>query len=52
MSSISNYVVDKVIDSKINVQDNSTLNFDIKENASACIFFKNSSGVSSISNKC
>ena len=46
MSSISNYVVDKVIDSKINVQDNSTLNFDIKENASACIFFKNSSGVS------
>ena len=46
MSSVSNYVVDKAFDSKIDVQDDSILNFNIKENASACIFFKNSSGAS------
>ena len=46
MSSVSNYVVDKAFDSKIDVQDDSILNFNVKENVSACIFFKNSSGVS------
>ena len=36
----SHYVVDKSLDHKINLQEDSTINVDVKRDAVACLFFE------------
>lgn len=36
----SNYIIDKKLETKINISDFNTLNFKVKPNAKACLFFE------------
>ena len=42
---MSNWIVANKLDHEIDLKSNSVLNFNIKENASACLFFNSSDGV-------
>jgi Fe-S cluster assembly protein SufD len=40
MNHKANYIIEKKLETKINIQDDSILNFEVQKNASACLFFE------------